>query len=41
MKAVNKKPGLTDYEIDKEAILLRAYGRGTAVLIDRDSKGKL
>ncbi|KAF2428599.1 putative ethanolamine kinase [Tothia fuscella] len=35
-KAINNLPGLSEYEIDQEAVLLRAYGRGTQVLIDRD-----
>ncbi|CAJ2513302.1 Uu.00g014210.m01.CDS01 [Anthostomella pinea] len=35
LKAVNRKEGLTKEEIDNDAILLRAYGHGTDVLIDR------
>ncbi|KAK0633385.1 kinase-like domain-containing protein [Immersiella caudata] len=35
LKAVNKKPGLSKDEVDKEAILLRAYGNGTDLIIDR------
>ncbi|KAI0140141.1 kinase-like protein [Hypoxylon sp. NC0597] len=35
LKAVNRKEGLSKDEIDKEAVLLRAYGHGTDVLIDR------
>ncbi|KAK3937127.1 ethanolamine kinase 1 [Diplogelasinospora grovesii] len=35
LKAVNKKPGLSQEQIDKEAILLRAYGNGTEMIIDR------
>lgn len=38
MKAINKLPGLSQTEIDNEAILLRAYGKGTDVLIDRKSE---
>ena len=38
MKAVNKRPGLSESEIDEQSVLLRAYGNGTAVLIDRDRK---
>jgi len=41
MKAVNKKPGLTEQQIDDEAVLLRAYGKGTDTLIDRESKSHL
>ena len=37
MKAVKKRPGIPDSESDKEAILLRAYGNGTEILIDRES----
>ncbi|KAJ8125664.1 hypothetical protein O1611_g7973 [Lasiodiplodia mahajangana] len=35
LKAVNRKPGLSKEQIDDEAILLRAYGHGTDVIIDR------
>ncbi|KAM7197609.1 Protein kinase-like domain containing protein [Naviculisporaceae sp. PSN 640] len=35
LKAVNKRPGLSKEEVDKEAILLRAYGNGTDLIIDR------
>ncbi|KAL4917611.1 kinase-like domain-containing protein [Aspergillus aurantiobrunneus] len=35
-KAVNRKPGLTEDEIDKEAVLMRAYGNHTEILIDRE-----
>ena len=38
MKAVNKRPGYNEDHIDRDAVLLRAYGHGTQVLIDRDSK---
>jgi ethanolamine kinase len=36
LKAVNRRPGLTKAQIDKDAVLLRAYGNGTDVLIDRE-----
>lgn len=36
MKAVKKRPGLTELQIDQNAILMRAYGKGTDVLIDRE-----
>ncbi|KAF4549597.1 Choline/ethanolamine kinase-like protein [Elsinoe fawcettii] len=36
LKAEKKRPGYTQDEIDEEAILLRAYGEGTDVLIDRE-----
>jgi len=36
LKAVNRRPGLSKEEIDRDAILLRAYGNGTAILIDRE-----
>ncbi|KAF2088826.1 kinase-like protein [Saccharata proteae CBS 121410] len=35
-KAINKVPGWSDEQIDHEAILMRAYGNGTDVLIDRE-----
>lgn len=35
LKAVNKRAGLSKSEIDQEAILLRAYGHGTDLIIDR------
>jgi ethanolamine kinase len=35
LKAVNKRAGLSKGDVDKEAILLRAYGHGTDVIIDR------
>ncbi|KUI66220.1 putative ethanolamine kinase [Cytospora mali] len=35
LKAVNKRPGLSKDDIDREAILLRAYGHGTDLIIDR------
>jgi ethanolamine kinase len=38
LKAINKLPGLSKAEVDEDAILLRAYGKGTDVLIDRESK---
>lgn len=38
LKAVNKLPGLSKTEVDEDAILLRAYGKGTDVLIDRESE---
>lgn len=36
LKAVNRRPGLSKEIIDQEAILLRAYGNKTAILIDRE-----
>jgi ethanolamine kinase len=35
LKAVNKRAGLSKDDVDKEAILLRAYGHGTDLIIDR------
>jgi ethanolamine kinase len=35
LKAINKRPGLTTEEIDNDAVLLRAYGKGTDLIIDR------
>ncbi|TVY88357.1 Ethanolamine kinase, partial [Lachnellula willkommii] len=36
LKLVNKRPGLSEEEIDSEAVLLRAYGQGTSLIIDRE-----
>ncbi|EQK98702.1 hypothetical protein G6O67_002336 [Ophiocordyceps sinensis] len=36
LKAENRRPGLSQTDIDREAILLRAYGNGSDVLIDRE-----
>ncbi|GFP52737.1 hypothetical protein ACSS6W_003168 [Trichoderma asperelloides] len=36
LKAVHRLPGLSKAEIDRDAVLLRAYGNGTAVIIDRE-----
>lgn len=36
LKVVNKRPGLSAEELDNEAVLLRAYGQGTDVIIDRE-----
>lgn len=36
LKAINRLPGLSKADIDREAILLRAYGNGTDVIIDRE-----
>ena len=36
MKAVKRRPGISEEQLDKEAVLLRAYGNGTEVLIDRE-----
>lgn len=38
LKAVKRRPGYTDEQIDAEAVLLRAYGKGTEVLIDREKE---
>ncbi|KAI9827450.1 MAG: hypothetical protein M1832_004799 [Thelocarpon impressellum] len=35
LKAVLRRPGATEEDMDAEAVLLRAYGSGTDVLIDR------
>ncbi|KFA61306.1 hypothetical protein S40285_05980 [Stachybotrys chlorohalonatus IBT 40285] len=36
LKAVNRRPGLSKQEVDDDAILLRAYGNKTDILIDRE-----
>jgi len=38
LKAVNQRPGLSKPEVEEDAILLRAYGKGTDVLIDREKE---
>lgn len=38
LKAVKKRPGCSQAQIDRESVLLRAYGKGTDVIIDRESK---
>ncbi|KAL2354013.1 kinase-like domain-containing protein [Cryomyces antarcticus] len=36
LKAVKRRPGCSEQQIDQESILLRAYGKGTDILIDRE-----
>ncbi|KAF2735244.1 kinase-like protein [Polyplosphaeria fusca] len=38
LKAINRLPDLSEAEIDRDAVLLRAYGKGTDVLIDREKE---
>ncbi|KAL8695825.1 MAG: hypothetical protein Q9224_003131 [Gallowayella concinna] len=40
LKAVKRRPGHTERQIDDEAVLIRAYGKGTAVLIDRERESQ-
>lgn len=40
-KAINKLPGRSEEEVERDAVLMRAYGRGTDVLIDRESASRL
>ncbi|KAH8884033.1 choline/ethanolamine kinase [Thozetella sp. PMI_491] len=40
LKAVNRREGLSKDEVDREAILLRAYGNGTDVIIDRQREAQ-
>ncbi|RKF62919.1 putative ethanolamine kinase [Erysiphe neolycopersici] len=40
LKVVNKLPELSTEEIDNEAILLRAYGQGTELIIDREREAQ-
>ncbi|CAM1507301.1 Fc.00g069420.m01.CDS01 [Cosmosporella sp. VM-42] len=40
LKVVNRRPGLSKQDIDRECVLLRAYGHGTAVLIDREREAE-
>jgi ethanolamine kinase len=36
LKVIKKRPGLSAEEVDNEAVLLRAYGQGTDLIIDRE-----
>ncbi|RHZ56177.1 hypothetical protein CDV55_102707 [Aspergillus turcosus] len=36
LKIINRKPGWTEEQIDNEAVLMRAYGNHTEILIDRE-----
>ncbi|RHZ44496.1 putative ethanolamine kinase [Aspergillus thermomutatus] len=36
LKIINRKPGWTEEQIDHEAVLMRAYGNHTEILIDRE-----
>ncbi|KAL6920144.1 hypothetical protein FSST1_004170 [Fusarium sambucinum] len=40
LKAINRRPGMSKLDVDRDAILLRAYGHGTAVLIDREREAE-
>ncbi|KJR82636.1 ethanolamine kinase [Sporothrix schenckii 1099-18] len=40
LKAVNRKPGLSQDAIDQDALLLRAYGHGTDLIIDRQREAQ-
>lgn len=40
LKVVNERPGLSPEEIDNEAVLLRAYGQGTDLIIDREREAQ-
>ncbi|KAL2221122.1 putative ethanolamine kinase [Thermoascus aurantiacus ATCC 26904] len=40
LKIINRKPGLTEEQIDNEAVLMRAYGNHTEILIDRERETK-
>jgi len=40
LKVVNKIAGASDEEIDNEAVLLRAYGKGSDLLIDREREAQ-
>ncbi|KAA8651982.1 hypothetical protein EYZ11_001758 [Aspergillus tanneri] len=40
LKVINRKPGLTEEQIDHEAVLMRAYGNHTEILIDRERETK-
>ncbi|PWY89738.1 putative ethanolamine kinase [Aspergillus heteromorphus CBS 117.55] len=36
LKIINRKPGLSEEQIDNESVLMRAYGNHTEILIDRE-----
>lgn len=36
LKIINRKAGLTDEQVDNDAVLMRAYGNNTEILIDRE-----
>ena len=38
LKAAKHRPGWSDSQIDADSILIRAYGRGTELIIDRESQ---
>lgn len=38
LKIIRRAPGLSDEEIDNEAVLMRAYGNHTEILIDREKE---
>ncbi|KAH6660563.1 kinase-like domain-containing protein [Truncatella angustata] len=40
LKAINRRDGVSKEDLDKESILLRAYGNGTQVLIDRQREAQ-
>ncbi|KAF4993488.1 hypothetical protein FDECE_13388 [Fusarium decemcellulare] len=40
LKAINRRPGMSKLDVDRDAILLRAYGHGTAILIDREREAE-
>jgi ethanolamine kinase len=38
LKVVKKRPGMSEEELDRQAVLMRAYGKGTSIIIDRESE---
>ena len=40
LKVINEVPGASTEDVDREAILLRAYGHGTHVIIDRQREAE-
>ncbi|KKZ65551.1 ethanolamine kinase [[Emmonsia] crescens] len=40
LKIIKRVPGLSDEQIDNEAILMRAYGNHTEILIDREREAR-
>ncbi|KAL9099508.1 MAG: hypothetical protein Q9163_005004 [Psora crenata] len=40
LKITKESPGRSDFQNDKEAVLLRVYGKNLEVLVDRDTEAK-
>jgi len=38
LKVVKKRPGMSEEDLDRDAVLMRAYGKGTSIIIDREKE---